>query len=60
MKDLLGQDRFKQADLPTIVTPKDLQNLGGNNLKEQVAFERKKQTDKRALLRSTPRSHKQS
>ena len=38
MKDLLGQDRFKQADLPTIVTPKDLQNLGGNNLKEQVAL----------------------
>jgi hypothetical protein len=38
MKDLLGQDRFKQADLPTIVTPTDLQNLGGNNLKEQVAL----------------------
>ena len=38
MKDLLGQDRFKQDDIPTVVTPKDLQNLGGNNLKEQVAL----------------------
>ena len=38
MKDLLGQSRFKQDDIPTIVTPKDLQDLGGNNLKEQVAL----------------------
>ena len=38
MKDLLGQDRFKQDDIPTVVTPTDLQNLGGNNLKEQVAL----------------------
>nr|BAR23315.1 phage tape measure protein [uncultured Mediterranean phage uvMED] len=38
IKDLLGQDRFKLPGLPTIVTPTDLQDLGGNNLKEQVAL----------------------
>jgi|TARA_Y100000033_G_scaffold21289_1_gene20082 hypothetical protein len=38
MKDLLGQDRFKQDDMPTIITPGDLEGLGGRNLKEQVAL----------------------
>ena len=38
IKDLLGQKRFQLPGLPTLITPQDMQGLGGNNLKEQVAL----------------------
>ena len=38
IKDLLGQKRFQLPGLPSIITPQDMQGLGGNNLKEQVAL----------------------